>query len=88
MFANYKLVFAFLNAIPKVNPSAHLWTTTTDESIKHLSHVYSRPIASPSNIAWMPKAIYKIKGAKLQFIKFVFSIFYSELCWWWLWLRF
>jgi len=55
-------VSAFLNAKPKVSPSAHLWHTTAAAIDRALTDSVSRPIARPSNTAWMPIAIYRIYG--------------------------
>jgi len=55
-------VSAFLKANPKVSPSAHLWQTTAAAIERALTDSVSRPIARPSNTAWIPIAIYKIYG--------------------------
>ena len=49
---------AFRNAIPRVNPSAHLWQTTAPEIAKHGIIYYCRPIASPSKTACIPVYLY------------------------------
>lgn len=49
--------YAFLNAMPNVKPSAHLWQITARlMPILYIQSVYN-PIANPSKIEWIPIAI-------------------------------
>ena len=47
----FSLIFAFLNAIPRVKPSAHLWPTIAKDKARVSTHYFWRPIAMPSNTA-------------------------------------
>ena len=66
-------ILASLNANPNVNPSAHLWHTTANDNPNTSDVLLAIPIANPSNIAWIPIAIYKING-----VKFIFFFGYND----------
>ena len=66
-------MFASAKARPKVSPSAHLWQITAALKARVSPVFEDKPIESPSKIAWIPMAIYKIKGVRLMFFAFVFS---------------
>lgn len=57
---------ASANASPRVSPSAHLWHMTAAERASTSPVPFESPIESPSNMACIPTATYRMKGVRLM----------------------